>query len=292
MPRRLRLRVSDCPLHIIQRGNNRAPCFFEDTDYLVYLQNLRTLSGEADCRIHAYVLMTNHVHLLLTPAAAEGPSNLMKNLGQRYVQYINRRYNRSGSLWEGRFRSSLVETERYFLTCQRYIELNPVRAGMVRTPEEYKWSSHAANGLGVPDSIVSPHPEYLRLGSSEEDLACARIASSSLTDYPTRLSTTCGPRPMAATRSVRRISSRRCRPSWADRLDDVPLGGRHGIAGRCLCKKWSDPVYLRPHSCLVARRAPSASDSSFAQQMSGWPTRWPRPQSVPAMTFSLPTRFA
>jgi putative transposase len=169
MPRRLRLRVSDCPLHIIQRGNNRAPCFFEDTDYLVYLQNLRTLSGEADCRIHAYVLMTNHVHLLLTPAAAEGPSNLMKNLGQRYVQYINRRYNRSGSLWEGRFRSSLVETERYFLTCQRYIELNPVRAGMVRTPEEYKWSSHAANGLGVPDSIVSPHPEYLRLGSSEED---------------------------------------------------------------------------------------------------------------------------
>jgi putative transposase len=167
MPRRPRLRIANQPLHVMQRGNNRSACFFTESDYLVYLHDLADLADRMQCRIHAYVLMTNHVHLLLTPAGEAGASALMKRLGQRYVQYVNRRYGRSGSLWEGRFRSSLVETETYFLCCQRYIELNPVRAGMVSSPAHYRWSSHGANALGRRDPLVSPHAQYLALGADD-----------------------------------------------------------------------------------------------------------------------------
>src|SRR4051812_23176241 len=144
MPRRARLSLPNIPWHIIQRGNNRAVCFAAEADYRRYLDELAELSKRFGCAVHAYALMTNHVHLLLTPDEAEGPGLLMKHLGQRYVQHVNRAYGRSGTLWEGRFRSCLTQSEDYLLACQRYIELNPVRAGMVRHPRDYRWSSYHA----------------------------------------------------------------------------------------------------------------------------------------------------
>ena len=141
MPRRPRLTFSGLPLHLIQRGNNRQACFFADEDYRFYLECLAEYARPNGCRIHAYVLMTNHVHLLISPERAESPGCLMKALGQRYVQYVNRQNRRSGSLWEGRFRSCLIQEDAYLLTCQRYIEQNPVRADMVAHPGEYPWSS-------------------------------------------------------------------------------------------------------------------------------------------------------
>jgi putative transposase len=125
LPRRARLSLSHVPLHIIQRGNNRQACFFADEDYRFYLHWLAMHADKTGCRVHAYVLMTNHVHLLISTERADAPGALMKGLGQRYVQYVNRSYRRSGTLWEGRFRSCLTQEEDYLLACQRYIELNP-----------------------------------------------------------------------------------------------------------------------------------------------------------------------
>lgn len=153
--------------HIIQRGNNRSACFFAEEDYRRYLDTLKEQADKYGCAVHAYVLMTNHVHLLITPARAESPALLMKNLGQRYVQYINRTYKRSGTLWEGRFKSCLAQSEDYVLACYRYIELNPVRANMVRHPRDYHWSSYHANAESMRDRLVKPHEEYLRLGRNE-----------------------------------------------------------------------------------------------------------------------------
>ena len=164
MPRRPRIALPHVPVHIIQRGNNRSACFFADEDYLVYLYWLRDYAKLTGCRIHAYVLMTNHVHLLLTARESQGPGALMKALGQRYVQYVNRTYQRSGTLWEGRFRSCLAQDEGYLLGCMRYIELNPVRAGMVAHPAEYRWSSYRANAQGEASALLSGHPVYLGLG--------------------------------------------------------------------------------------------------------------------------------
>lgn len=165
MGRRARLVLPGVPLHIIQRGNNRNACFIAETDYRVYLSMLQEASTTVDCSIHAYVLMTNHVHLLISSEDISSPSILMKALGQRFAQYINRRYGRTGTLWEGRFRSCLVEGEPYLLTCQRYIELNPVRAGMVTRPDEYQWSSYRANAQGCRNPLVTPHELYRRLGA-------------------------------------------------------------------------------------------------------------------------------
>jgi putative transposase len=173
MPRRARLRIAGAPLHIIQRGNNRSACFFADHDYGCYLRHLEELAARYACSIHAYVLMTNHVHLLLTPGRPDGASLLMKHLGQRYVQYVNRVYDRSGTLWEGRFRSSIVQAEVYLLRCQRYIELNPVRAGMVDTPGAYRWSSFSANALGHCSALVTPHSLFLVLGTHESSRRAA-----------------------------------------------------------------------------------------------------------------------
>jgi putative transposase len=164
MPRRSRLQAAGVPVHIIQRGNNRQACFFADEDYQFFLDHLARLARRFRCALHAYVLMTNHFHLLLSSELAVGPSLLMKFLGQRYVQYVNRTYKRSGSLWEGRFRSSLVQTERYVLGCYRYIEMNPVRADMVKHPIGYRWSSYAANAEGRAVAWITPHGEYLALG--------------------------------------------------------------------------------------------------------------------------------
>lgn len=167
MPRRARLAIANIPWHIIQRGNNRSACFFTESDRLYYLDQLQQQSEKFGCRIHAYCLMTNHVHLLLTPESKDGPSLMMKHLGQRYVQYVNRSYQRTGTLWEGRFRSCLAQDERYALTCYQYIELNPVRAGMVRHPGEYPWSSYAVNGDGKNSNLIEPHYSYVSLGTDQ-----------------------------------------------------------------------------------------------------------------------------
>lgn len=167
MPRRPRLKLAEIPLHIIQRGNNRSACFYAEEDYLFYLDHLGEACSKHGVDLHAYVLMTNHVHLLMTPKDGDGPSQVLKQLGQRYVQYINRTYRRSGTLWEGRFRSCLVGEEEYFFGCHRYIELNPVRAGMVTHPAEYRWSSYRRNAQGEASDLVHPHPLYLALGGDE-----------------------------------------------------------------------------------------------------------------------------
>lgn len=164
MPRRPRLALPGVPLHLIQRGNNRQACFFAEEDYRFYLAWLAEYASKTGCRLHAYVLMTNHVHLLISADRAEAPGALMKALGQRYVQYVNRVYRRSGTLWEGRFRSCPIQEEAYLLACQRYIELNPVRAGMVAHPGEYPWSSYRANGEGVENALIRPHGLYDALG--------------------------------------------------------------------------------------------------------------------------------
>jgi putative transposase len=153
----------------MQRGANRSTCFAGEREHRVYLALLDELADLHGCSVHAYVLMTNHVHMLITPRAEDSVSYLMKNLGQRYVQYVNRKHSRSGPLWDGRFKSGLVDSERYFLTCLRYIELNPVRAGMVRHPREYPWSSYRTNAEGIPSDFVLPHPQFLALGKSDEE---------------------------------------------------------------------------------------------------------------------------
>lgn len=166
MPRQSRSVIADVPLHITQRGNNRLRCFFEATDFLVYLNLLHAAAIEADCKVHAYVLMTNHVHLLVSPSDELGPAALMKFLGERYVQYVNRRYTRTGTLWEGRYHSCLVQSERYLMVCQRYIELNPVRARLVGEPANYPWSSYQHNAHGAESKLVTQHELYRRMGNN------------------------------------------------------------------------------------------------------------------------------
>jgi putative transposase len=141
----------------------------DESDQELYLGLLGELSPAFGCSLHAYVLMTNHVHLLVTPERMDGLSLLMKHLGQRYVQYINRTHGRTGSLWEGRFRSSIVDSEAYLLRCYRYIELNPVRACMVATPANYPWSSHGFNARGIPSTMLVPHEQYLALGLNADE---------------------------------------------------------------------------------------------------------------------------
>ncbi|MEO4049403.1 transposase [Pseudomonas sp. CAU 1711] len=168
MPRRARVSLPGVPLHLIQRGNNRSACFYADEDYQLYLDHLAEQADKHGCDVHAWCLMTNHVHLLLTPHDVESAGLLMKGLGQRYVQYVNRTYRRSGTLWEGRFRSCLVQEEAYLLSCYRYIEMNPVRAGMVAHPAEYRWSSYRANAQAEPHRLRKAHPLYEALGDSAE----------------------------------------------------------------------------------------------------------------------------
>jgi len=169
VPRKPRFILPGVPQHVIQRGNNREPCFLAERDYRRYLEDLVATAQKSDCRIHAYVLMTNHVHLLVTPMQEYGIAAMMQALGRRYVRYINKRYQRTGTLWEGRYKASLVDSEAYLLTCMRYIELNPVRAGMVEHAGEYTWSSYGANAQGRADPLVSPHPLYTALGRAAAD---------------------------------------------------------------------------------------------------------------------------
>lgn len=169
MARQPRFFVPGEAQHVIQRGNNRAPIFADDEDYRRFLVWLTEASHEHGVFIHAYVLMTNHVHLLATSAHGESLPRALQSVGRRYVQYFNYAYRRTGTLWEGRYRATVVESERYMLTCMRYIELNPVRAGMVRRPTDYRWSSYHTNARGAPDPLVTAHELYCRLGQSERE---------------------------------------------------------------------------------------------------------------------------
>ena len=168
MARKARINIPGMPYHVIQRGNNRQACFFADEDYRFYLECLQEALEKYHCELHAYVLMTNHVHLLVTTHKDDGISRLMQSIGRRYVQYINYTYRRTGTLWEGRFKSSLVDADNYLLTCQRYIELNPVRAAMVDSPDQYQWSSYRHNAFGVRNELITAHALYTQLGSTNE----------------------------------------------------------------------------------------------------------------------------
>jgi putative transposase len=167
MARHPRLILPGVAVHVVQRGNNRNACFGADGDCLIYMTHLGHLSRKYECEIHAYCLMTNHVHLLLTAADPVACGLLMRDLGRCYVPYFNRRHGRTGTLWEGRFRACVAESARYVLACYRYIELNPVRAGMVSEPAAYRWSSHLGNIGMRPDPLLRPHSEYLGLADRE-----------------------------------------------------------------------------------------------------------------------------
>ncbi len=166
MARLPRIGLPGIPHHIIQRGNNRQACFASDEDFAAYVYWLEKYARKFRVEIHAWVLMTNHVHLLATPETEGSISRLMQTLGRFYVRYFNYTYKRTGTLWEGRFKSCVVDADNYLLICQRYIELNPVRAGMVEAPKDYAWSSYRVNGLGQPAKLWTPHPVYRRLGKT------------------------------------------------------------------------------------------------------------------------------
>jgi putative transposase len=166
MARLPRLTIPGYPHHVIQRGNNRQPIFATDEDYRELLALLEEHARAAGVAVHAYVLMSNHVHLLATPETADGIPQMMQAVGRRYVRFFNRRQARTGTLWEGRYRSTIIQAERYLLACMAYIDLNPVRAGMVDAPESYPWSSHGHYVSGRPDRLVTPHPIWWELGNT------------------------------------------------------------------------------------------------------------------------------
>ena len=164
MPRKPRFFLPDIPVHIVQRGHSREPVFFENDDYSAYLHWVEEAAERHECEIHAYVLMTNHAHLLVTPRDKKSVSLLMQHIGRRYTPYVNHTYGTSGSIWEGRFKSSLIQDEKYLLTCMRYIELNPVRANMVTNPAQYRWCSYRCNAQAKDNNLITPHPLYQQLG--------------------------------------------------------------------------------------------------------------------------------
>lgn len=163
MGRAPRLDVPGNPQHLVQRGVDRGACFVREWDFVRYLDELEYATRRHACSVHAFVLMTNHVHLLVTPSKPAAVSRMMQCLGRRYAGYFNTCHRRTGPLWEGRFKSCLVDSDEYLLRCQRYIELNPVRAAMVPAPGHYPWSSYHHHALGIPSRIVTPHPTYLAL---------------------------------------------------------------------------------------------------------------------------------
>lgn len=169
MGRMQRLVMPGNPLHVIQRGNNRSAIFFAEDDYHHYLDSLHAALQNYHCYLHAYVLMTNHIHLLLTPSDEQGASRLMQSVGRRYVRYINAKYKRTGTLWEGRYKSSLIDSDNYLLTCYKYIESNPIRAGMVKQPGEYPWSSYRHNAGMDDNPLISSHQLYDQLGNDDEE---------------------------------------------------------------------------------------------------------------------------
>jgi putative transposase len=182
MARLPRLTVPGYPHHIIQRGNNRQPIFADKADYEELLRLLEEHAKKAGVAIHAYVLMSNHLHLLATPETEDGIPQLMQAVGRRYVRYFNDRHGRTGTLWEGRYRSTLIQAERYLLACMVYIDLNPVRAGMAAEPPDYPWSSHAHYIGRRIDRLVTPHPLWWELGNTPfaRDLAYSELVHAGI----------------------------------------------------------------------------------------------------------------
>jgi putative transposase len=244
MPRKPRFRVTGLPQHIIQRGHNRQPCFLDDTDRRMYLAGLEEALHRHDVELHAWVLMSNHVHLLATQRSDHSLSRMMQMLGRRYVRWFNDRHERSGTLWEGRYRASLVESEGYLLACMRYIELNPVRAGMVRHPRDYRWSSHAANALGAADPLVTYHPVYLALRDTipERLSAYRRLCDRAL-----------GEQDLAAIREAANSGTALGTDAFKDWIEaSIPCRARNGRGGRprresvkARKKPVSDPAKMR-----------------------------------------------
>lgn len=185
MARLPRLYFPGCAQHVIQRGNNREACFYAEADYKAYLSFLKDAAAKYQVAIHAFVLMTNHVHLLVTPQNAQGVSRMMQAQGRKYVQYFNYTYGRSGTLWEGRFKSTVVDADNYLLTVYRYIELNPVRARMVEHAADYPWSSYQGNAMGKAIVLLSPHPLYLNLGptTAERQSAYRALFSGLMSEH-------------------------------------------------------------------------------------------------------------
>jgi putative transposase len=183
MARLPRLTIPGYPHHIIQRGNNRQPIFARNADYEELLSLLEDNARSAGVAVHAYVLMSNHFHLLATPQTVESIPQMMQAVGRRYVRYFNRLQGRTGTLWEGRYRSTLIQTERYLLTCMAYIDLNPVRASLVADPGDYPWSSHGHYVGRRRDRLVTPHPLYWELGNTPfaRDAAYAELVNSGIT---------------------------------------------------------------------------------------------------------------
>lgn len=173
MPRQPRYFIPNIPQHVIQRGVDRQAVFFQPDDYALYLRSLDESASQYDCRIHAYALMPNHTHLLLTPGNERSLPLLMQAMGRRYVQTLNKKYDRTGTLWQGRYKASLVQDDRYLLACHKYIELNPVRAGLVSAPAEYPYSSFACNANGSANDLLRPHALYLSLAKSADQRQAA-----------------------------------------------------------------------------------------------------------------------
>lgn len=173
MPRPRRLELPGVPVHVVQRGVNHAVVFFTDADRRFYLRCLERYSARRGCAVHAYVLMGNHVHLLVTPQETGAIGSMLQDMGRKYVRVVNTLHDRTGTLWEGRFKSSLVDAESYFLACHRYIELNPVRAGLVGRPSDYAWSSHAHYALGQRNTLITEHPIHRGLGATDTERRAA-----------------------------------------------------------------------------------------------------------------------
>ena len=217
------------PHHVIQRGNNRSACFDAIADYRAYRGFLTDACAEHGCVVHAYVLMTNHVHLLMTPPKHGALGKVMQAVGRKYVGRFNSVHHRTGTLWEGRYRATVVDTESYLFSCYRYIELNPVRAGVVEYPRDYRWSSYAANAHGVHDDLVTPHAQYVGLGTNARERQAAYVALFA-TELPERVLTEIRLATNKAwalgTLSFReqlaRHGGRRPQPTWAGRLPSAP----------------------------------------------------------------------
>lgn len=171
MPRKPRYFLPNVPVHIVMRGNNRKVIFAEQADYQAFLSWFKEAAAKHSCQVHAYVLMSNHVHLLISSDNPKSLSKLPQDIGRRYVPYFNHKYDSSGTLWEGRFKASSIDSECYLFRCYRYIELNPVRANMVESPDDYPWSSYGCNALGSNDGLITPHPHYLKLGEDRHQCA-------------------------------------------------------------------------------------------------------------------------
>lgn len=169
MSRLPRYFIPDTPFHVILRGNNREPIYVNDEDCQFFRDVLLDAVKRQGVSVHAYVFMTNHIHLLASPSHADSLPKALQSLGRRYVQYFNYRYQRTGTLWEGRYRATVVDAEPYLLECMRYIELNPVRAGMVKHPADFNWSSFRANAQGAQDALVTHHELYLRMGRDADE---------------------------------------------------------------------------------------------------------------------------